>query len=91
MNKDLNLYCFWFICSSIFYFKPGFLISRCCHENELLRYITYYIIYFQKKEGNNITFFKYFVSNIKLGDESVTKTDVAEIELIDRKKKRGTF
>ena len=30
-----------------------------------------------------ITFFKYFVSNIKLGDESVTKTDVADIELID--------
>ncbi len=30
-----------------------------------------------------ITFFKYFVSNIKLGDKSTVKTGVADIELID--------
>jgi len=37
----------------------------------------------EQQRDFQITFFKYFVSNIKLGDRSITKADVADIELID--------
>jgi|TARA_B110000879_G_scaffold126775_1_gene167107 hypothetical protein len=37
----------------------------------------------EQQRDFQITFFKYFVSNIKLGDRSITKADIADIELID--------